>query len=85
MPAPYVTSVHQGTMFWHPPVEVAQFWHLSSGFGDRFRLERPNKNKFLNMKLTSNLNHFQQLLFHTFPRLLINIISSQKKGRQNRS
>ena len=29
--------------------------------------ERPNKNKFISMKQKSNLNHFKQLLFHTFP------------------
>ena len=28
---------HPGTKFWHPPIEVTQFWHPRSGFGARFR------------------------------------------------
>ena len=27
---------HPGTNFWHPPVEVTQFWHPRSGFGAHF-------------------------------------------------
>ena len=27
---------HPETNFWHPPLEVIQFWHPKSGFGARF-------------------------------------------------
>ena len=27
---------HSGTNFWHPPIEVTQFWHPRSGFGAPF-------------------------------------------------
>ena len=27
---------HLGTNFWHPPIEVTQFWHPRSGIGARF-------------------------------------------------
>ena len=39
------------------------------------------------MKHNSNLNHLQQLLFHTFPLPLdqYNLSLPYKKGRQNRS
>ena len=52
----------------------------------------PNKNKFISMKPDSNLNHFQQPLFHTIPPPLdhYNLFWSYKKqapkpllGRQN--
>ena len=34
----------------------------------QYVFERPNKNTFISsMKQNCNLNHFQQLLFHTFP------------------
>ena len=61
---------HLGTKFWHPLVEVARGAVLApvSDF------ERQCKYKFIRMKLNSHLNHFQQPLFQTFPRLLINII-----------
>ena len=58
---------HPGNKFWHPPVEVIKFWHTRSGFGTRFRLSKTKQNKFISMKQISNLNHFQQLLFCTFP------------------
>ena len=45
---------HPGTKFWHPPIEVTQFWQPRSGFGARSRFER-QKNR---MKQNSNLNHF---------------------------
>ena len=48
-------------------------------------LVRPNKNKFISMKPNSNFNHFQQLLFHTFPCLLINIIFLIIGGRRGPS
>ena len=35
-PAPDVASVTR-TKFWHPPVEVTQFWYPRSGFGALFR------------------------------------------------
>ena len=27
---------HPGTIFWHPLIELTQFWHPKSGFGARF-------------------------------------------------
>ena len=79
---------HPGIKEWHPPVELAHFWHTRSGFGARFRFCNPNKNKFISMKANSNLNHFQQLLFLTFPfpRLLNNLFFFvfTKNGCQNR-
>ena len=71
-----------GSKLYRPPVKVTQFWHLRRGFGARFCFVKPNRNKLIITKPNSNLNHFQQLLFHTIPRLLINIIFFvlQKKG-----
>ena len=66
--------VNSGTKLWRPPAEVTQLWRLRIGFGARFRFLYNQKKKFISMKPNSNLNHFQQLLFHTIPRLLINII-----------
>ena len=74
---------HPGTKVWHPPVEVTQFWHPGSGLAPVSVFERQNKNKFTSMKQNSNLNHFQQLLFHTFPQN--NLFWPYKNGRQNRS
>ena len=73
---------HPGTKFWHPPVEVTQFRHRGVVLPPISVFERPNKNKFISMKQNCNLNHFQQLLFYNFPRLLINIIflALQKTG-----
>ena len=34
---------HPGTKFWHPPIEVTQFWQPRSGFGARSRFERQKK------------------------------------------
>ena len=70
---------HPGTKFWHPPIEVTQFWHQRRGFGARFHFERLNKNKFISMKQNGNLTKFQQLYFilsppAQLPLLLINII-----------
>ena len=64
-----------GTKLWRLPVEVTQFWRPFS-----FLLNK-NKNKFISMKPNSNLNHFQQLLFHTFPPPLdqYNLFWSYKK------
>ena len=73
--------VNPGTKLWRPPVEVSQFWRQRSGFGARFRFCKPNKNNFISMKPKSNLNHFHQLLFHTFPPPLdqYNLFWSYKK------
>ena len=54
--------VNSGTKLWRPPVEVTQFWRPFY-----FVFVKPNKNKFISMKPKSNLNFFQQLLFHTIP------------------
>ena len=59
---------HPGTKFWHPPVEVTQFLAPMERFWRPFPFfERPNKNTFISLKQNSDLNHFQQLLFHMFP------------------
>ena len=49
--------------------------------------ERPIKIKFISMKQNSNLNHFQQLLFHTSPPPLdqYNLFGPYKKRAPNRS
>ena len=36
-------------------------------FAPVFVFVKPNKNKFISMKPNSNLDHFQQILFHTIP------------------
>ena len=42
-PAPDVASVTRpGTKFWHPPVEVTQFWQLMSVFA-RLRICKTNQ------------------------------------------
>ena len=82
--------VNPDTKLWLPPVEVTQFWRPRSGFAPVSVFEKPNK--FISVKPNSNLNHFQQLLFHTIPPPLdqYNLFWSYKKrapkpllGRQN--
>ena len=54
-----------------------------------FVFVKPNKNKFISIKPNSNLNHFQQLLFHTMPPPLDQYKHLRKRapklllGRQN--
>ena len=76
-----------GTKLWRTPVEVTQYWRPKCSLSARYRFLKPNKNKFISMKPNNNLNHFQQLLFHTIPPPLdqYNHFGLTKNGRQNRS
>ena len=61
---------HPGSKFWHPPVEVNQFWHTRSGF--RF-WKTPQKNSSVwNKTVTGTISN--NFCLKLFPRLLINII-----------
>ena len=75
------------TKLWRPPVEETQFCRPRSGFGARLGFCKTKQKLIMSMKPTSNLNNFQPLMFHTIPRLLINIIffGLTKNGHQNRS
>ena len=66
--------VNPGTKLWRPPFEVTQFCPPRIDFGARFLFCKTKQNKFISMKPNSYSNHFQPLLFHAIPRLLINII-----------
>ena len=91
-PAADVPWLTRALMLWRPPVEVTQFWRPRSGLVPICVFVRPNKIKFICMKPNSNLDHFQQLLFHTIPPPLdqYNLFWSYKEqapkpllGRQN--
>ena len=79
--------VNPGTKLWRPPVEVTQFWPRGAVLAPVFVFVKPNNNKLICMKLNSNLNHFQQLLFQTIPPPLdqFNLFWSYKKRAPNRS
>ena len=70
--------VNPGTKLWR---------QTNSVLAPVFVFVKPNKNQLISMKPNRNLNHVQQLLFHTILLPLDQYIffCLTKKGRQNRS
>ena len=64
---PDVASVTQELSFGTRPSKLPSFGTWGAVLAPVSVFERPNKNKFISMKQSSNFNHFQQLLCHTFP------------------
>ena len=79
--------VNPGTKLWRPPVELLSVGTRGAVLAPVFVFVKPNKNNFISMKPNSNLNHLQQLLFHSIPPSLhqYNLFGLTKNGRQNRT